>query len=86
MLNDAAIELLEYFPLILCLGEFLIYLYFKSFNFEEVPQHWSIPIYISVGLSLINLLMPMDDLNHCLCKLPKDNMHLPPYEKAEEEF
>ncbi len=56
--NDSCIELLEYVPLILSLGEFLIYMYFKKFNFNIVPVDWSVTIYISIGVSLVHLLLP----------------------------
>lgn len=86
MLNDTAIQLLEFFPLILSFGEWLLYLYLRSFHFEQIPEYWSIPIYISLGLSLLNLLLPMDDLNHKLCKLPFDTMVYPDYEKVQNKF
>ena len=83
MLNDSAIELLEYFPLILSLGEFVIYLYIKNFHFELLPDYWSIPIYIAMGISVLNLLLPMDELNHKLFSMPTDNFTYPSYEKVE---
>ena len=82
MLNDSAIELLEYFPLIFTLGEFIIYLYMKSFHIDIMPKHWSIPIYISIGISILNLLLPMDELNNKLWKMPTDTMVYPNYEKV----
>lgn len=33
-LNKSCIELFEYVPLILSIGEFLIYMYFKKFSFK----------------------------------------------------
>lgn len=63
MVNDSAIELMEYFTLILSLGEYIVYLYFFSFKPELLPINWSIPIYISIAISGLNLLLPMDTLN-----------------------
>ena len=82
MLNDSAIELLEYFPLIFTLGEFIIYLYMKSFHIDIMPKHWCNPIYISIGISILNLLLPMDELNNKLWKMPTDTMVYPNYEKV----
>lgn len=86
MLNDSAIELLEYFPLILSLGEFIIYLYIKNFQVEKMPQYWSIPIYVAIGLSILNLLLPMDELNNKIWKMPTDNFVYPNYEQVEKKF
>lgn len=81
MVNDSAIELLEYFPLILSLGEFIIYIYMTKYDPTILPLNWSIPIYISIGLSLLNLLLPMDQLNKCI-KLKNDDMKCPPYHEV----
>ena len=64
MVNDSAIELMEYFVLIISLGEFIVFLYFQSFRPELLPNYWSIPIYVSVAISGLNLLLPMDSLNN----------------------
>ena len=84
--NDAAIELLEWVPLILASGELLVYLYFKNFNFGELPDYWSIPIYVSLGISVLALLLPMRSINKKFCKLKSDDNIYPPYEKVEEKF
>lgn len=76
---------MEYFPLIMSLGEFIVYIYMKQYNVIEMPLNWSIPIYISIGLSLLNLILPMDQLNKCV-KLKNDDLVPPPYEKVEEKF
>jgi len=47
----------------LSIGEFIIYLYFLNFKPELLPLYWSIPIYASLAISCINLLLPMDALN-----------------------
>jgi hypothetical protein len=85
MVNDSAIELLEYFPLILSLGEFIIYIYMTKYDPTILPLNWSIPIYISIGLSLLNLLLPMEQLNKCI-KLKNDDMKCPPYHEVEPKF
>jgi hypothetical protein len=77
--NDSCIELFEYVPLILSIGEFLIYLYFKKFNFSQVPINWSVPIYLSIGISLINLIIPMKQVNKCICKMKLDLSSEPTY-------
>lgn len=78
MINDSAIELMEYFPLILAIGEFIIYFYFVNYNFSALPLNWEIPIYASLAISLLNLLLPMDALNRCI-KLKSDLMKFPSY-------
>lgn len=64
----------------------MVYLYFVSFKPELVPLYWGIPIYISIAISVIHLLLPMDGLNHKLFKMPKDNFVYPCYEQVEEKF
>lgn len=86
MVNDSAVELMEYFILIISLGEYIVYLYFVSFKPELVPLNWGIPIYVSIAISVIHLLLPMDGLNNKLFKMPKDNFVYPPYEKVEDRF
>lgn len=53
---------------------------------EKLPLNWSIPIYISIAISAINLLLPMDSLNERLFTMPSDNFVYPSYEKVEERF
>jgi hypothetical protein len=60
MVNDGAIEMMEYFPLILSLGEYIIYLYLVKYDPTIIPELWSIPIYASIGVSFLNLVLPMD--------------------------
>ncbi len=64
---------MEYFPLIMSLGEFIIYLYIVSYDVTILPLYWSIPIYVSIGLSALNLILPMDQLNRCF-KLKNDDV------------
>lgn len=82
MVNDSAIELMEYFSLILSLGEYIVYLYFLNFKPELLPLYWGVPIYISIVISGLNLLLPMDSLNNKLFKMPSDTFVYPPYEKV----
>lgn len=63
MVNDSAIELMEYFPLIMSLGEFIVYIYITNYDPASLPVDWSGPIYISIVLSLLNILLPMDKVN-----------------------
>lgn len=70
--NDSCVELFEYIPLLLSLGEFLIYWYFKKFNFNEIPVNWSVPIWLSIGISLIQLMLPMGTFNKQICKFNID--------------
>lgn len=37
MVNDSAVELMEYFPLIISLGEFIIYCYMKNYDVVALP-------------------------------------------------
>lgn len=37
MVNDSAIELLEYFPLIISLGEFIVYIYVSRYDVTSIP-------------------------------------------------
>lgn len=82
MVNDSAIELMEYFSLILSFGEYIVYLYFLNFKAELLPLYWGVPIYISIVISGLNLLLPMDSLNNKLFKMPSDTFVYPPYEKV----
>lgn len=77
---------MEYFVLIIALGEFIVFLYFSSFRPELLPVNWSIPIYISIAISGLNLLLPMDSLNNKLFKMPSDSFVYPSYEKVEDKF
>lgn len=82
MVNDSAIELLEYFPLIISLGEFIVYIYVKNYDVSSLPENWSIPIYVSIGLSALNLLLPMDQINKKILKLKNDDLVCPAYEQV----
>lgn len=84
--NDSCIELFEYVPLILSIGEFLIYWYFKKFNFNAVPINWSVPIWLSIGISLINLIVPMKNVNKALCRMKPNLSNEPTYNQAEKDF
>lgn len=81
MVNDSAVELMEYFPLIMSLGEFIIYIYLKQYDVVALPLNWSVPIYVSIGLSMLNLMLPMDQLNRCF-KLNDDDTVCPSYDKV----
>jgi hypothetical protein len=85
MVNDSALEMMEYFPLIISMGEFIIFSYIKNYEVIALPLNWSIPIYISIALSMLNLVLPMDQLNKCF-KLKIDDLENPPYEKVEDRF
>lgn len=63
MVNATATELLEYIPIILCLGEFLIYLHFEEYHIDQIPTHWAVPIYLSISISVLYLLMPFKFIN-----------------------
>jgi hypothetical protein len=51
----------------------------KNYDVGSLPENWSIPIYISIGLSTLNLLLPMDELNKKIIKLKNDDLVCPPY-------
>ncbi len=57
------IELLEYIPLVMSIGNWFLYLYFVHFVFENVPVYYGVPIYISILISVVNMMLPMDALN-----------------------
>ena len=86
MVNEVAIELLEYFPLILSVGEFLIYFYFYNYDFQNVPKNYSIPIYVAFGISLINIALPMDRINRRIFHLKIDEETFPSYKDVENNF
>lgn len=69
MLDNDVVELLEYFPLVIALGNYFLYLYFVYFQFDQVPLYYGVPIYISIAVSGINIFLPMDNLNKCLFPL-----------------
>ena len=85
MVNESAMELMEYFPLIMSLGEFVIYLYTVNYNVQLLPLYWSIPIYVAIALSGLNILLPMDQLNKCF-KLKNDDVHCPTYDQIQDKF
>lgn len=41
-------------------GEFVIYFYIKNYNVDIIPIDWAIPLYMSIAISGLNLLLPMD--------------------------
>jgi hypothetical protein len=53
-------------------GEFAIYIYISKYDVQIIPLNWSIPIYISIALGGLNLLLPMDQINKCI-KLQNDD-------------
>lgn len=57
----------------MALGSFIVYISFQDFNPKNMPLEWGIPIYVSMGLSVVNLVLPMDSLNKKLFKMPKDD-------------
>lgn len=57
-----------------------------SFNPELLPTYWSVPMYVSMGLSFLNMIIPMEVINKKLFKLPKDSTVYPSYEKVEHKF
>lgn len=67
--NETAVELLLFFPIIMSGATLLMYLYFKSFNIENLPNMWGIPIYVSLGLSVMNLLIPNQSINKGIFKI-----------------
>lgn len=77
---------MEYGVLILGLGSYIVYLSFFSFQPELLILDWGIPIYASMGLAVLNLLLPMDLLNKKLFKMPKDEEIFPSYESVEQKF
>lgn len=85
-LNESCVELFEYIPLLVSLGEFLIYWYFKKFNFNEIPVNWSVPIWLSIGISLIQLMLPMGHFNKMIWKFNLYLSNEPPYSQAERDF
>ena len=85
-LNKSCVELFEFVPLLLSLGEFLIYYYFQKFKFDQIPLNWSVPIWLSIAISLAQLIFPMEVLNKIICKLNIDLSNEPPYSQAKREF
>ena len=47
-------------------------MYFRKFRFDDVPKDWEITIYLSIAISLINLLLPMQVINKKLWKMKED--------------
>lgn len=86
IINDSAVEMMEYVVLGLPVGSYIIYLYFYSFSPDKLPDYWSIPIYISIGIAVLNLILPMDTLNKKLFKMKNDGKSSPLYEEVESKF
>lgn len=86
ILDNEMIELLEYFPLVLSLGNYFLYLYFVYFQFDQVPLYYGIPIYISIVISVVNIFLPMDSLNVCLFPLKNLEVHRPSFRQSECKF
>lgn len=63
-----------------------MYFYFRAFNINAVPAGWSSTIFISLGLSIINMLLPMGRINKRFIKLPSDDNVYPNYEAVEDKF
>lgn len=84
--NDSATELFDFIPLIITLGEFLIYFDFEGYDFSRVPDYWSVPIYVSLGLSILILIIPDSVINKKICKIEADDDLEPTYEDIEEDF
>lgn len=78
--------MMEYALLALPVGSYIVYLYFSSYNANKLPNYWSIPIYVSMGISFLNLILPMDTLNKKLFKLQKDSEVSPSYTEVEGKF
>lgn len=51
-----------------------------------MSENWSITIYVSIGLSFLNLILPMDRINKKIIKLKNDSLVCPPYEQVEDKF
>lgn len=86
ILDNDMIELLEYFPLVLALGNYFLYLYFVYFQFDQVPVYYGVPIYISILVSVINIFLPMDSLNECLFPLKDMKVERPFFRQVEYKF
>jgi hypothetical protein len=82
ILDNDMIEMLEYYPLILALGNYFIYLYFVYFQFDQVPDYYGVPIYISIVISGVNIFMPMDSLNECLFPLKNMKVKRPSFKQC----
>lgn len=78
--------MMEYALLALPVGSYIVYLYFSSYNANKLPNYWSIPIYVSMGISFLNLILPMDTLNKKLFKLQKDSEVSPNYTEVKGKF
>ena len=76
------IELLEYIPLVMAIGNWFLYLYFVRFVFENVPVYYGVPIYISIVVSVVNMMLPMDTLNQCIFPMKDQKYVRPSFKQA----
>jgi hypothetical protein len=58
----------------------VIYIYISNYNIDIIPVNWAVPLYMSIGLSALNLLLPMDELNKCI-NVKNDDQMTPEYSK-----
>jgi len=84
--NQMAIELMQFFPLIMSGGTLLLYLSFHNFEFGTLPALWAYPIYISIVLSVVNLLIPSRSINKAIFKIPNEELEKPIYKDVERNF
>jgi hypothetical protein len=45
-----------------------------------------VPIWLSIGISLLQIILPMEEINKMVCKFTYDLSNEPPYSQAEKEF
>ena len=62
----------------MALGSFIVYIYMYKFDANVLPINWSIPIYFSIVISGLNILLPMDSINKYF-KLKNDDKAIPSY-------
>ena len=68
-INNAAIELLEFIPFFASLGSLFTYYFICERDMSKIPLGWSIPIYLSLVISFIALVLPLRRINKKMIKL-----------------
>jgi hypothetical protein len=59
MVFESAVELLEYFLITFAFGEFIVYFYFYKYEIDAIPLEWTITIFTTIALSILNSALPM---------------------------
>jgi hypothetical protein len=71
---ESAVELLEYFLVAFAFGQIIVYLYFYRFVVEAMPLDWTICIFLTIALAILNMVLPMEVINQSLFKM-EDSAH-----------